>query len=170
MSVIHKNYIPDRIGFHNGFSMVEILVTLVIISTALFGTAGLQVYSMMFSKSSQNRTQAAILSSDIVERMEANKLGSLAGAYAVATASSPSAAATVCSTASCDSTALAKWDLDQWGNSIALFLPDPTWTVTYAPAGATATYQILITWNDRSTDQSSRTEKFSYTATRTVSK
>ena len=39
-----------------GFSMIEVLVTLLIISLALLGTAGLQAYSMRLNQGGQFRT------------------------------------------------------------------------------------------------------------------
>ena len=56
-----------------GFSMVEVLVTLLIIALALLGTAGLQAYSMRLSQSSVLRSQAVFLVADLSERMEANR-------------------------------------------------------------------------------------------------
>ena len=48
-----------------GFSMIEVLVTLLIISLALLGTAGLQAYSMRLNQSGQFRTQAVFLVADL---------------------------------------------------------------------------------------------------------
>lgn len=94
-----------------GFSMLEILITLVIVATALFGTAGLQVYAMRMNQGGQFRTQAVFLASDIAERMEANKAAAVAGSYELALTSATGAAATDCATSACDEAALANWDL-----------------------------------------------------------
>jgi type IV pilus assembly protein PilV len=152
-----------------GFSMLEILITLVIIATALLGTAGLQIYAMRMNQSGQFRTQAVFLASDIAERMEANKAAAVAGNYAVAAASTPSVAGTDCATAACDATNLAAFDVSQWEATISTLLPQSSWQITQTTAGNPSTYDIVISWTDRSSSKTSRGETFSYTATRTIS-
>ena len=154
----------------HGFSMLEILITLVIIATALLGTAGLQLYAMRMGKSGEFRTQAVFLASDIAERMEANKTAAVAGEYAVAAASSPSAAAVDCAAGACDTGVLASWDISEWGNAIInVGLPQASWQVTQTTAGNPSTYTIVISWSDRSSVKTGHGETFSYSATRTVS-
>lgn len=153
----------------HGFSMLEVLITLVIIATALLGTAGLQMYAMRMGQSGQFRTQAVFLASDISERMEANKAAAVAGNYALALTSVSSVAATDCAATLCNSTQLASWDLSQWGASISNLLPQATWQITQTTAGNPSTYSIVISWTDRSSDKASHGETFSHTATRTIS-
>lgn len=153
----------------HGFSMLEVLITLVIIATALLGTAGLQMYAMRMGQSGQFRTQAVFLASDIAERMEVNKAAAVAGNYALALTSVSSMAATDCASTVCNSTDMANWDLSQWGISIATLLPQATWQITQTTAGNPSTYSIVISWTDRSSDKASHSETFSYTATRTIS-
>lgn len=153
-----------------GFSMLEILITLVIIATALLGTAGLQMYAMRMGKSGEFRTQAVFLASDIAERMEANKAAAVAGNYAVAATSTPSAAGMDCAAGLCDTATLASWDIGEWENAIlAVGLPQASWQITQTTAGNPSTYSIVINWTDRSSTKTGSGENFSYTATRTVS-
>lgn len=150
--------------------MLEILITLVIIATALLGTAGLQMYAMRMGKSGEFRTQAVFLASDIAERMEANKAAAVAGNYVVAATSAPSAAATDCAANACDIATLANWDISEWENAIiGVGLPQANWQITQTTAGNPSTYTIVISWADRSSVKASHGETFSYTATRTVS-
>lgn len=150
--------------------MLEILVTLVIIATALLGTAGLQMYAMRMGKSGEFRTQAVFLAADIAERMEANKAAAVAGNYVVAAASAPSAAGSDCAAGPCDTATLASWDIGEWENAIiAVGLPQASWQITQATAGNPSTYEIVINWTDRSSTKTGSGENFSYTATRTVS-
>lgn len=151
-----------------GFSMLEILVTLVIIATALLGTASLQIHAIRINQSSQFRTQAVFLASDIAERMEANTAAAISGNYAVSQTNTASTAAD-CVASGCDSATLAAWDVSQWENSIiTLGLPQASWEVTQTSTGNPSTYKIVINWTDRSSDKSTHGENFSYTATRTV--
>lgn len=150
--------------------MLEVLITLVIVATALLGTAGLQLYAMRMGKSGEFRTQAVFLASDIAERMEANKAAAIAGNYVVAAASAPSASATDCAANACDIATLASWDISEWENAIiAVGLPQASWQVAQETAGNPSTYSIVINWTDRSSVKTGTGENFSYTATRTVS-
>lgn len=154
----------------SGFSMIEILVTLVIVATALLGTAGLQIYAMRMGKSSHLRTQAIFLASDIAERMEANKPAAISGGYALASTSVAPALSTACTTGPCDSSALRDYDLNQWSNAVASLLPNPQWTITSTTTGNPNTYQILISWSEQSSDKSNHNPvTFSHTSIRTIS-
>ncbi|MBI5626068.1 MAG: type IV pilus modification protein PilV [Nitrosomonadales bacterium] len=158
-----------------GFSMLEILVTMVIVATALFGTAGLQVYAMRVNQSGQLRTQAVFLASDIAERMEANKTVAAAGNYALALTSTKGSAITICSANACNEAELAAWDLVEWGNAVFDLLPQASWQITFAPPaipGDPSNYSIVINWTDRRNNTQYATagtgETFSYTASRSI--
>lgn len=160
-----------------GFSMIEILVTLVVVATALLGTAGLQAYAMKTSKGSEFRNQAIFLSSDIVERMEANKVEAAAGNYVVAAGAAAAAASTACDVAVCDATALRVYDLTNWQAAVAalpqgsgsIVLTTPGNPVTFAPA----IYTITVRWVDRATAAAGSTavaapENFAVTTTKAI--
>jgi len=153
-----------------GFSMIEILVTMIVIATALFGTAGMQIYAMTISKSSEFRTQAVLLASDISERMEANKAGMIASNYKMAATKVASTSTSDCLNSSCTPAMLASWDLSQWSTAASNILPQPTLAVAVSSVVNTipASYEIKISWVERSTDKTKRTEPFTYTAIRTV--
>ena len=177
MSVCTMNRSSTR-SAQRGFSMIEVLVTLLIISLALLGTAGLQAYAMRLNQGGQFRTQAVFLAADLAERMEANKPGAVAGLYAAA------AANTDCVAAACSPASLAQFDLFQWQAAVAAALPQSTTAVAQTAAGNPSTYTITISWVDRqgeatnaAFDAAAQTganaavatgERFFYTATRTV--
>jgi type IV pilus assembly protein PilV len=66
-----------------GFTLVEILVALVVLSIGLLGVAALQLTSLRNNHSSAMRTQATFLAYDIIDRMRANRDPALAGDYNV---------------------------------------------------------------------------------------
>lgn len=153
----------------HGFSMLEILITLVIVATALLGTAGLQIYAMRMGQSSQFRTQAIFLASDILDRIEANKdnaTGAVAGNYVIAGSGTPPALISPdpCTVATCSAAQLANRDINQWENAVASLLPQATWSVTASGVGYTA----VLGWTDRSSSKNSTGETFSYTANRNI--
>ncbi len=55
-----------------GITMIEVLVTMIILSIGLLGLAGLQLTGMRSVNSASLRTQATVLINDITERMRAN--------------------------------------------------------------------------------------------------
>lgn len=158
-----------------GFSLIEILVTLTVTAVALLGAAGLQMRALRTGQSSQARTQAILLASDLAERMEVNKVAAVAGSYAFTKGTSITGV-TDCSSANCNSNQLADFDLSQWNSQIPALLPQSTdWSI--ATKGGTAnpiTYEIVIKWTDRreniTYDQAltGTGEEQSYKATRTI--
>jgi type IV pilus assembly protein PilV len=92
MSIIRGS----RIGFaaltgrSPAFTLVEILVTLIILAVGLLGLAGLMFEGMRNNQGSYLRTQASIYAYDISDRMRANReraqLGDYAGADGFSTA------------------------------------------------------------------------------------
>ena len=62
-----------------GFSLVEILVALLILSIGLLGLAALQTTSLKFNTDSYMRTQATYFVYDIIDRMRANSDSVVAG-------------------------------------------------------------------------------------------
>jgi type IV pilus assembly protein PilV len=57
-----------------GFTLIEILVTVVLISVGLLGVAALQLTTLRSNQESYVRSQASVLASDILDRIRANPL------------------------------------------------------------------------------------------------
>ena len=55
-----------------GFSLIEVLISIVILSVALLGTAGLMGSSLRNTNTAYYRSQATVLADDILDRMRAN--------------------------------------------------------------------------------------------------
>ena len=89
-----------------GFSIVEMLVALVVLSVGMLGIAGLFVYAMQSGTSSIYRTQAVNLAADMADRIRANQQGNVA--YAAAAADND------CETADCTPAQIAADDLAGW--------------------------------------------------------
>jgi type IV pilus assembly protein PilV len=154
--------------------MIEVLVTMLIVTLALLGTAGLQAYSIRLNQGGQFRTQAVFLAADLAERMEANPAGAIPGAsatggyatswdYTTSGAYDQSSLSTACATGTCTALALATYDISQWQNAVAAALPQVSWVVcvdadgdgvcdTNPPTTDPTTYTITISWVDRRAD------------------
>lgn len=67
-----------------GFTLIEVLVTLVIMAVGLMGLAGLQMTSLNNQLESYQRAQALLLVEDMANRLRANAVAAVAGDYAEA--------------------------------------------------------------------------------------
>ncbi|MFK7816518.1 MAG: type IV pilus modification protein PilV [Gammaproteobacteria bacterium] len=56
----------------SGLSLIEILVTVVVLSIGLLGIAGMQAFGMRYSHDSYARSQGNLLANELIERMRAN--------------------------------------------------------------------------------------------------
>lgn len=96
-----------------GFSLVEVLVALVLLSFGLLGLAGLQTRGVRDNHGAYLRTQATLCAKDMVDRMRANRPAALAGDYDVEFGVTTAAGTTV-----------ASQDLSQWQAALVQ-LPGP---------------------------------------------
>lgn len=119
-----------------GFSLLEVLITLVIISFGLLGIAGVIVNSLKNNQSSYSRTQASVLANDIIDRMRANRTIAETAPfpYNLALSGAPSGSGVVLD------------DLTEWRASLAAAMPSGTGSVTLD--GATKKLTIVVQWND----------------------
>lgn len=153
-----KSINPTMRARQSGFTLIEALVTFLILAIGLLGLAGLQTKGLQFDQSAYQRTQAALLASDIADRMRANVTAAQAGstgaggyniAHGATISSAPDCVASTCST-----TNMSQFDIDQWKTALAQLLPSGDGSiVTAANAGATAlipTVDVTITvyWNE----------------------
>lgn len=153
-----------------GFTMVEILITLFLLTMWLLASAGVQSSSLQFNKAAQFRTQAVYLATELAERMQANKSAAVAGNYVYAGGDGTTPAS--CLTALCSPTDLAAFDLAEWKGRVTAVLPNASVSVTTAAVANPITYTIVIGWSDRRSDRTygstGTAESFSYTATKTI--
>lgn len=81
---IYSSRVKSRPRRQGGATLVEVLVTVVVISVGLLGIAGLQMVSLRNAHASAMRSQATALANYIIDRMRANGPAANAGAYNVA--------------------------------------------------------------------------------------
>ena len=65
-----------------GFSMIEVLVSLIVIGVGMLGLSGLQIASMKGTNNAHSRNVATILAMELSDRMRANRPGIDGGFYA----------------------------------------------------------------------------------------
>lgn len=131
----------------HGFTLVEVLIALVVLSIGMLGIAAMLLNGLQSSRLALLRTQAVVLASDMGDRIRANRTGG--AAYALASGTTLSAPAKACTTAGqCSTSEIATVDLYAWQQSVQRVLPGATTAITVAPVGALTsnTYTITITW------------------------
>jgi type IV pilus assembly protein PilV len=160
----------QRKRLQRGFTLLEVLIALVVLSIGLLGLAGLQTVSLRNTGVSTSRTIATQLAYDIADRMRANANGALSGAYlqTVTTIGSAPSATTCFSSAGCSAADMAAMDLYVWRSRLVRELNNGTGVVCRdgsAPETATsasvdcdgaanAPIYVKIFWQDRREDGS----------------
>jgi len=135
-----------------GFTLLEVLIAILVLSIGLLGLAMLQVESLKYNTDAYYRTQATMLAYEIIDRMRANSAAAKTGSYVASAA--PSTTETCGDTASgcADTTALANYDLGVWYSRLGAVLPADSTSSSIAQAGNTLT--ITINWREREISKS----------------
>lgn len=105
----------------SGFTLIEVLVSVVVLSIGLVGVAGLQAVSLANNQSAIMRSQASALAYDLADRMRTNIASADAGLYDPAAAA---AVATCATPVGCTPQEMANNDLDEWLDALAANLPE----------------------------------------------
>ena len=134
-----------------GFSLVEVLIALIIMSVGMLGIATLFVQSMQAGRTSMLRHHAITLAGDVADRIRANPTAG--GAYSAAAGVDNSC---VAQGANCDIGQMAAHDIFLWQAQAAEFLPpmadgSQAVEVLFFP-GALPSYQITIRWDEPTPD------------------
>ena len=107
-------------GNYQGFGLIEILVSMLLLNIGLLGLMGLQTLGLQAERSAFFRTSASLISTDAVERIRANRTGFVASDYSSATSDANDSCF---KRAGCSSKALAQTDLHELSIRAAEKLP-----------------------------------------------
>jgi type IV pilus assembly protein PilV len=163
-----------------GFSLLEVMVSIIVICVGLLGIAKLQALSLSNTTTSRMRALAAIQAASIASAMHSNRqywgatppLTVTVTAAAITstdaalqtqattdlTGTSASNPSTACvgtnnGVVVCTPLQLAAFDLARWGVSLGALLPNPTATLSCPPVAggaAPASCTVQITWVEQS--------------------
>ena len=147
-----------------GFSLVEALVALLVLSIGLLGIAGLFVESVRNSRTALLRTQAINLVGDMADRIRANATARAAydiDSYGGEPGERNCAPAPAAAGANCTMAALAEDDLARWVAAVRAALPaldeaPPQAEVQYFPPGAPGAperFLITVSWQEPGEDE-----------------
>ena len=118
--------------YGGGFSLLEVMVSIVIVALGVIGVAGMQLAASRTTQQSALQTVALQLASEMAEKMRANdsqmkKLANnpfLQVDYASATSGEPASPQKLCYDESCNGAELAAFDIYEWEMRIRSALPE----------------------------------------------
>lgn len=141
-----------------GVGLIEILITVVLLSIGFLAAAQMQVQGMRFSQGAYFQSQAYFLTSDMIDRMRSNRDGVAAGNYNNVSTDA-SLLSPGCETNPCSPALLARQDLFDWSAKLysmqgdANFIPSlpssdlvsATGTITELGGGI---YEVRMEWSE----------------------
>jgi type IV pilus assembly protein PilV len=133
-----------------GFTLVESLVALVVLSIGMLGIAALHVEGLRSARTALTRTTAVQLAADMADRIRANRGATLE--YEAAVTSADTDAKCKPAGAGCTATELAHHDKATWLGAIENALPGGTGTIDCDDTAVPATYTITVSWSEVGSD------------------
>ena len=119
----------------SGFTLLEVMIAVLVLSIGLLGLAGLMASSMRNSHSAYQRTQATWLAYDLIDRMRVNRNAAI---------SATNNYNTLMSATTSSSTGLAGTDVNDWKTALASTLPAGKGSVQVA----SRVVNVIVQWND----------------------
>jgi type IV pilus assembly protein PilV len=149
-------------SFQSGLSMVEIMVSIIIMAVGLLGLAGLQMNAMKYQKSSSQRSEASDAAYDLSERMRANAAFrdtylSPNNTYATGAVPITASDASCGLVSSCTGATIAQNDLNNWYRTVQRRLVGGSGSLVTVPGATIPTYDVTLMWIEQgftSTDAS----------------
>lgn len=147
---------PAALSAARGFSLVEALVALVVMSIGLLGIAALYVESLRSGTSALLRSQAVALASDMADRIRANPTAGASYTKGVDDVGTVTAACTG-ATGACTVAQMAATDIAQWTQQLDDRSDNPAVGRLGLPAGRGAivvsaatprVYTITVQWTE----------------------
>jgi len=151
---IHSFINPSQ----SGFTLIEVMVAMFVLSIGLLGLASLQVTALRNDQSAFMRSQATILAYDLADRMRANSAAVASGFYNPGNAA---ATADCTTTTGCTALEMAENDMQAWADEIDTYLPsgegwvcidstpnDGTGSAAPACDGGGNKFVVKVWWDD----------------------
>ena len=131
-----------RLNKSSGFSLVENLVALVVLSIGMLGMAALYMEGLKAERTSIFRVAAIALASDMADRIRSNPNALVD--YALPAVNN------LCENGGgdCDQTQMAQDDKFRWEAEIARRVPGGQGAVGVVPLAGTTIYTISVSWNE----------------------
>jgi type IV pilus assembly protein PilV len=130
----------------SGFTLIETLVALLVVSVGLIGLAALQIRAVAAGAEAVHRSIAIGLSVSMAERIRANRTATVA--YSAAAADAGCDAAVAAAPGDCSPPELAASDLFVWQREVVQTLPGGRGSITVDATGNPAQYTVSVQWRE----------------------
>lgn len=137
-NAVHDKY-PDSPQRNRGFTLLEVLIALLVLSIGLLGLAALQTVGLRSNQMATMRTLATQAAYDITDRMRSNPTAVDAQEYVITTVQDPG-----------DTTATgqALTDLTEWRDEVEQLPGGQSKIVRAVDADGVVTHTITVHWNE----------------------
>jgi type IV pilus assembly protein PilV len=125
-----------------GFTLIEALIAMVVMSVGMLGIAGLYLQTLQAGRTSQFRTQAVTLAGDIADRIRSNRTAG--PSYTGAGADNGCDSGIL----DCDTHQMAAHDIFLWDRQATRTLPGGAVQVALDQATIPWTYTITVSWDE----------------------
>jgi type IV pilus assembly protein PilV len=137
-----------------GLSLLETLISMVIIMFGVLGIAGMQLYAVNNTEVARYKNVATVIASSLAAKIQANTgyWGSPPASLQVngsTITNGPAAYAGGCTNVVCTASQMAYTDLLKFGTDMALRLPSGNATITCSQTLTPAVCTIAISWSEK---------------------
>lgn len=141
---------------HRGMTLLEVLVSVVLLSVGMLGIGSMLLLSSKTNNSSYAKHEATHCIYDMFDRIRANPQVVAGGSYNASNISTNGGPGTVtppavdCTTNTCNPSQMAAYDTWYWLTRVVSQLPSGSGSVTTAPGATSNTNLVTITvqWDD----------------------
>jgi type IV pilus assembly protein PilV len=150
-----------------GFSLIEVLVALIVISVGLLGVAGMQALSLSSTSGASTRSLVAIEAVRLGTTMRANRGFWSQGLNNAVTITGTTISDTTLSAVGagckktggatpCSTSVMAAYDTQQWAAAMNQLVPNATTTINCPKTTQPITCTIQVTWAEKSVSANSQ--------------
>lgn len=125
-----------------GFTLLEVLIALLVLSLGLLGLAALQAATVDFNRQAYLRSQATSLAYDMADRMRANRAAALGGDYNAGLADPAPACG---GGGGGGGGSVAAGDIAAWRNALACALPSGNGSIDVNNSGVVT---VVVSWDE----------------------
>lgn len=143
-----------------GFTLIEVLVSMLILLVGLLGTASMQLLSMQNNQNAYIRSQATYIAAEFLDRIRSNPDGHRTGEYdnivLAAADDVPTSPACITAAAGCAAEAMADQDVREWAghffnldNQVGYKPTIPAGSATVTRNVVTDEYTVIVAWQEK---------------------